>query len=174
VQIQLSNSTWRLASGPRRYPARIVVRIAENFAQDHGLYLVIDVLLLISSIVLFEFQRLEAGIPGTLAVLLQVLGALILIGRDLAILKRCVLSNRSVNVRRRSRLICDYVLESQNVAALDPAPANPLDGDWPDRVLLSKSLHLICRIRNIVWDWICERRHRDLFALPPSMNPNSP
>jgi len=51
-----------------------------------ALYLVIDILLLISSIGLFEFQRLEAGIPGTLAVLLQVLGALILIGRDLAIL----------------------------------------------------------------------------------------
>jgi len=51
-----------------------------------ALYLVIDILLLISSIGLFEFQRLEAGIPGTLAVLLQILGALILIGRDLAIL----------------------------------------------------------------------------------------
>ena len=51
-----------------------------------ALYLVIDILLLISIIGLFEFQRLEAGIPGTLAVLLQVLGALILIGRDLAIL----------------------------------------------------------------------------------------
>ncbi len=51
-----------------------------------ALYLVIDILLLISSIGLFEFQRLEAGIPGALAVLLQVLGALILMGRDLAIL----------------------------------------------------------------------------------------
>ena len=51
-----------------------------------ALYLAIDILLLISSIGLFEFQRLEAGIPGTLAVLLQVLGALILLGRDLAIL----------------------------------------------------------------------------------------
>ncbi|HEX3086905.1 MAG TPA: hypothetical protein VHP99_20365 [Pyrinomonadaceae bacterium] len=51
-----------------------------------ALYLVIDILLLISSIGLFEFQRLEAGIPGKLALLLQVLGALVLIGRDLAIL----------------------------------------------------------------------------------------
>jgi len=51
-----------------------------------ALYLAIDILLLISSIGLFEFQRLEAGIPGRLALLLQALGALILIGRDLAIL----------------------------------------------------------------------------------------
>jgi hypothetical protein len=35
-----------------------------------ALYLVIDILLLISSIGLFEFQRLEAGIPGKLALLL--------------------------------------------------------------------------------------------------------
>ncbi len=81
-----SNSTWRFGSGPRRYPARIFVRIADNFAEDHGAvsgdrYPASD-----QSIGLFEFQRLETGIPGTLAVLLQVLGALILIGRDLAIL----------------------------------------------------------------------------------------
>ena len=51
-----------------------------------ALYLVINILLIISSIGLFEFQHLEAGIPGKLALLLQVLGALVLIGRDLAIL----------------------------------------------------------------------------------------
>jgi len=50
------------------------------------LYLLIDVLLLVSSIGLFEFQRVEAGAVGTLAFLLQVLGALILIARDLGIL----------------------------------------------------------------------------------------
>jgi hypothetical protein len=96
-----------------------------------ALYLVIDILLLISSIGLFEFQRLEAGIPEKLA------------------------------------------LESQNIAALGPVPANPFDGDWPDRVLLSTSVHLISRIRNSLWDWICDRRHRDLFASPSSMSPNS-
>ena len=31
-----SNSTWRFGSGPRRYSARIVGRIADNFAEDHG------------------------------------------------------------------------------------------------------------------------------------------
>ena len=50
------------------------------------LYLVIDVLLLVSSIGLFEFQRVEAGAVGTLAVLLEILGSLILIARDLGIL----------------------------------------------------------------------------------------
>lgn len=50
------------------------------------LYLVIDVLLLVSSIGLFEFQRVKAGAMGTLAFLLQILGALILIARDLGIL----------------------------------------------------------------------------------------
>jgi len=50
------------------------------------LYLVIDVLLLVSSIGLFEFQRVKAGAMGTLAFLLQIIGALILIARDLAIL----------------------------------------------------------------------------------------
>jgi hypothetical protein len=57
-----------------------------TFPRIMALYLVIDILLLISSIGLFEFQRLEAGIPGKLAPLLQVFGALALIGRDLAIL----------------------------------------------------------------------------------------
>ena len=49
------------------------------------LYLVIDVLLLVSSIVLFEFQRGTIAVLGTLAVLLQALGSLILIARDLTI-----------------------------------------------------------------------------------------
>lgn len=54
------------------------------------LYLVIDTLLLIGSIGLFEFQRLEAGGLGRLAVLLEIVGALILIARDLAILGAAV------------------------------------------------------------------------------------
>jgi hypothetical protein len=80
-----------------------------------ALYLVIDILLLISSIGLFEFQRLEAGLPGKLALLLQVLGALVLIGRDLAISQRCVLSRRSAHVRCRSRLIRDHVLKAKTL-----------------------------------------------------------
>lgn len=50
------------------------------------LYLVIDVLLLISSIGLFEFQRVQAGALGSSAILLEAVGALILIARDLAVL----------------------------------------------------------------------------------------
>jgi len=50
------------------------------------LYLVVDVLLLFSSVGLFEFHRLKAGAMWTLAFLLQMLGLLILIARDLGIL----------------------------------------------------------------------------------------
>lgn len=50
------------------------------------LYLGIDVLLLISSIGLFEYQRLEAGVLGISAVALEALGASILIARDLSVL----------------------------------------------------------------------------------------
>ena len=54
------------------------------------LYLVIDVLLLVSSIGLFEFQRLKAGALGSLALVLEIVGALILIARDLVVLGAAV------------------------------------------------------------------------------------
>lgn len=50
------------------------------------LYLVVDVLLLFSVIGLFEFQRVEAGGLGTLALLLEIVALFILIARDLSIL----------------------------------------------------------------------------------------
>ena len=50
------------------------------------LYLIIDCLLVVGSIGLFEFTRLKTGAIGTLAVVLEIGGALILIARDLAIL----------------------------------------------------------------------------------------
>lgn len=50
------------------------------------LYLAVDALLLLGSIGLFEFHRVKVSAMGTFAFLLQILGALILIARDLAIL----------------------------------------------------------------------------------------
>ena len=52
--------------------------------------LVSEFLLLFGSIGLFEFQRVKAGAMGTSAFLLQILGTLILIARDLAILGAAV------------------------------------------------------------------------------------
>jgi multisubunit Na+/H+ antiporter MnhG subunit len=49
------------------------------------LYLVVDVFLLFGSIGLYRFQREENRWPETLGFLLQMVGVLILIGRDVAI-----------------------------------------------------------------------------------------
>lgn len=54
------------------------------------LYLVIDVLLLVGSIGLFEFQRRKVGVLGSLSLLLEIIGALILIARDLGVLSDSV------------------------------------------------------------------------------------
>jgi hypothetical protein len=54
------------------------------------LYLLIDVLLLIGSIGLFEFQRRRVGVLGALALVLEIVGALILIARDLYVLSAAV------------------------------------------------------------------------------------
>jgi hypothetical protein len=50
------------------------------------LYLVIDVLLLFGSLGLYEFQRFEIGILGAVGEVLAIIGTLILIARDVALL----------------------------------------------------------------------------------------
>ena len=51
------------------------------------LYLIVDVLLLFGCVGLYEFQRVESRFLETLAVLFEIFGALILIARDLALLR---------------------------------------------------------------------------------------
>ena len=51
------------------------------------LYLIVDVLLLFGCVGLYEFQRVQIRFLETLAVLLEIVGALILIARDLALLR---------------------------------------------------------------------------------------
>ncbi len=51
------------------------------------LYLIVDVLLLFGCVGLYEFQRVTIRFLETLAVLLEILGVLILIARDLALLR---------------------------------------------------------------------------------------
>ena len=51
------------------------------------LYLIVDLLLLFGCVGLYEFQRVAVRFAETLGLLLEILGALILIARDLALLK---------------------------------------------------------------------------------------
>jgi hypothetical protein len=51
------------------------------------LYLIIDLLLLFGCVGLYQFQWVAVRLPETLGVVLEIVGALILIARDLALLK---------------------------------------------------------------------------------------
>jgi hypothetical protein len=57
------------------------------------LYLIVDVLLLFGCVGLYEFQRVTIRFLETLAVLLEILGGLVLIARDLALLRSAVIQS---------------------------------------------------------------------------------